>query len=134
MSVTRTRHIRIGVRLSLLALALNALVPIHLAFDLAQAVRHHAPAPAHHSREWWVLYVVTGHRLHDGKSHQDGKSHEATCPVCNAASSLAGIAMAAPPALPRPRIIAVAACDQSALAFHHSRTCAAYRSRAPPLA
>ena len=74
-----------AARLGLLALALNALVPVHLAFDLAEAFE-----PAQHcgthveagGAERRLLAMLSGHPEADGTSDEHGKHH--ACPVCGA--------------------------------------------------
>jgi hypothetical protein len=122
--------------LGLLALALNALVPVHLAFDLAEALapapRHGVPAAAH-SPEWRLLALLTGHREADGKSRRHGKERRADCPVCNLLGTLAGFAPVAIAALPVPAPIAAPALPAPA-EFVTVAAVAASRSRAPPAA
>jgi hypothetical protein len=89
-----------AARLGLLALALNALVPVHLAFDLAEAFE-----PAQHcgvnvevgGAEQRLLALLSGHRETDDTSDEHGKHH--ACPVCSALGALAGFAPPAPTAL-----------------------------------
>jgi hypothetical protein len=123
-----------AARLGLLALALNAMVPVHLAFDLAEAFE-----PAQHcgaeveigGAEQRLLALLSGHREAGGASDEHGKHH--ACPVCSALGALAGFAPAAPTAL--------FALFPEGLPTAHSQIqaerCgapAAYRSRAPPVA
>ena len=102
--------------LGLLALALNSFVPIHIAFDLAEALAsaHHRSAHTHAdaaSTDRHLLALLVGHRHAGGKLHDHGKGHGAACPVCSALGALAGfaapaatlLAAPAPAALPRPR-------------------------------
>ena len=123
-----------AARLGRLALALNALVPIHLAFDLAEAIE-----PAHQcsthaevgDAERHLLALLSGHREADSKSDEHGKHH--ACPVCSALGSLAGFAPPAPTALlalfpvglPKAHFVVQA---------ERVGAPAAYRSRAPPVA
>ena len=68
-----------AARLALLGLALNALVPIHLAFDIAEALE--APQCAHtevDNAERHLLALLAGHRDANGKSDEHGKDH--ACP------------------------------------------------------
>jgi hypothetical protein len=123
-----------AARLGLVALAINALVPVHIAFDLAEAL-----APAHlcgaqiesGGAEGRLLALLSGHRDADGKSDEHGKHH--ACPVCSALGFLAGLA--APPlvALSVPEATGSPAA-LSATQTEIAGTLAGYRSRAPPAA
>ena|SRR5271168_2143880 len=123
-----------AARLGLLALALNALVPVHLAFGLAEAFE---PAPQCGApvevggTERLLLALLSGHREADGTSDEHGKPH--ACPVCSALGALAGFAPPTP--------IALLALSPVGLPTTHFviqaervGAPAAYRSRAPPLA
>ena len=130
---TRTWRGRVwAARLGLLALALNALVPIHLAFDIAEAIE--APQCSAHAEvdnaERHLLARLAGHRDANGKSDEHGKHH--ACPVCSALGSLAAFAQPAATALSAP---APAALPTPHFAVQAGRLgpAAAYRSRAPPL-
>ncbi len=123
-----------AARLGLLALALNALVPVHLSFDLAEAFE-----PAHQcgthveagGAEWRLLALLTGHRETGGTSDEHGKHH--ACPVCGALGALAGFA---PPTLTSlPALFGVALpTAHSVIQAERIGAPAAYRSRAPPVA
>ena len=123
-----------AARLGLLALALNALVPVHLAFDLAEAFE-----PTHlcgtnaevDDGEPQLLALLSGHRDADGKPEEHGKHH--ACPVCSAIGSLAAIAPPAPAALSLPLPAGLPAAH-SVIQAERVGAPAAYRSRAPPLA
>ena len=70
MQMKRWRTRIWSTRLSLLALALNALVPVHLAFDLAEALRP-ARQAAHEeadSAERHLLALISGHREAEGQA------------------------------------------------------------------
>lgn len=123
-----------AARLGLLALALNAVVPVHLAFDLAEAFEPAQHCGAHleiGGAERRLLALLSGHPEADGTSDEHGKHH--ACPVCSALGALAGFAPPAPTALlalapvglPTTRFVVRAECVS---------TLAAYRSRAPPVA
>ena len=123
-----------AARLGLLALALNALVPVHLAFDLAEGFE---PAPQCGApvevggTERLLLALLSGHREADGTSDEHGKHH--ACPVCSALGALAGFAPPAPTALlvPSPARLPAALFVIQA---ERVGAPAAYRSRAPPVA
>ena len=122
-----------AARLGLVALALNALVPVHLAFDLGEAFEAQQCGTRAEvgGAEWRLLALLSGHPEADGKSHEHGKHH--ACPVCSALGSLAGFAPPAPIALlvPVPAGLPVAHFVTQA---ERVGAPAAYRSRAPPLA
>ena len=121
-----------AARIGLLALALNALVPIHLAFDIAEALE--APQCSAHAEvdnaEWHVLALLAGHHDANGKSHEHGKHH--ACPVC---SALGALATFVPPASAVLSIPAPADLPKAHFRVQTERfgTPPAYRSRAPPL-
>jgi hypothetical protein len=121
-----------AARLGLLALALNALVPIHLAFDIAEALE--APQCSAHAEvdngERHLLALLVGHHHASGKSDEHSKHH--TCPVCSALGSLAAFAPPAATALsaPAPATLPTA---HFLVQTERSGPAAAYRSRAPPL-
>jgi hypothetical protein len=129
-----------AARLGLLALALNSLVPIHIAFDLAEAL-----APAHHwsahtradaaSTDRHLLALLVGHRHAGGKLHDHGhgNGHGTACPVCSALGALTGLAAPAATLLaaPAPAALPVALSVTETVS---PRPPASYRSRAPPLA
>lgn len=136
MGLPRRHGIRWAARAGILALALNALVPIHLAFDLGEELapaRHGATEPEHHGVEWRVLAALIGHDAHDADDTDDhGHHHDATCPVIAAFGALTGLMTATVPTIAQP--IAVATVDPPApVAIQSADTpSVAYRSRAPP--
>lgn len=123
-----------AARLGLLALALNALVPVHLAFDLAEAFEPGSLCSVHFEpddAERHLLALLAGHRDAGGKSDGHGKHH--VCPVCSALGALAGITPPAAPALfvPPPAGLPAAL---SVIEGDRAGAPAGYNSRAPPLA
>ncbi|HJU18071.1 MAG TPA: DUF2946 family protein [Stellaceae bacterium] len=125
-----------AVWLGLLALVLNALVPVHLAFDLAEALEAARPQSAYaeaHSAAWRLLVRLTDHCEADDKSHKHGADHSSVCPVCSALGTLAGLALAAPAALATPAPIASAAAPSASEGEPPAAPPAVYRSRAPPV-
>jgi hypothetical protein len=120
----------------LFALALNALVPIHVAFDLAEAFEDAQPRGTHpevHSAERSVLARLVGHHEADGKPREHGKGHPTNCAVCSALGAFAGFAGVAIIALPLPPPAAVPAA-LPAIGGQPAGVPLAYRSRAPPVA
>jgi hypothetical protein len=67
-----------AARLALLGLALNALVPIHVAFDIAETLE--APQCAHTEVDNAERHLLA--LLANGKPDEHGKHH--ACPVCSA--------------------------------------------------
>jgi hypothetical protein len=127
-----------AARFGLLALALNSLVPIHIAFDLAEALApaHHRSAHSHAEAggaNRHLLALLVGHRHTGGKSHDHGKGHGVACAVCSALGALAGVATSAAILLAAraPAALPVALSVTETLP---ARAPASYRSRAPPLA
>jgi Protein of unknown function (DUF2946) len=121
--------------LGVIALSLNALVPIHLAFDLAEALEpatHIPAATAGGDLQRRLLARVCGHQ--NGENKQHGKHHETNCPVCAAVGTLIAFAAPANPVLPVPVAIAIRLDADEFAAEPQSVSAAFYRSRAPPLA
>lgn len=120
--------------LGVIALGLNALVPIHFAFDLAEALEQsdHAPAEIANGLGRQLLALICDHD--DSGDRHDGKHNDRSCPVCAAVGSLIAFAPVAGAALPVP--IAVATRPDAAALVEQPRrgVAAAYRSRAPPMA
>ena len=122
--------------LGLLALAVNALVPVHLVFDLAEVLtpaRHSADEEAG-STERHLLALISGHREaespadeHRGHRH----SHHHGCPVCSAFGALTGLALPTPILLPSADATGLAAA-LPATEIEPAGTPVGYRSRAPP--
>ena len=123
-----------AARLGLLALALNALVPIHLAFDLAEAFEPANQCGAHaeaSGAERRLLALLSGHPETGGTPDEHGKHH--ACPVCSALGALAGFAPPAPTAL---SVLSPVGLPTAYFVTQVERAGApaAYRSRAPPVA
>ena len=139
MKVKRWRTRIWSTRLSLLALALNALVPVHLAFDLAGALRpacRAAYGEADGAAERYLAALISGHREAECQADEHGRhghSHRHECAVCSALGALAGFAPPVPTALPAP-VTAELPRTLSVVQDELVRTTAGYRSRAPPAA
>ena len=123
-----------AARLGLLALALNALVPIHLSFDLATAFETpaHCGAPVgEDSAERHLLGLLSGHHDANGKSDEHSKHH--ACPVCSTLGALAGFV---PPTLMALSVPLPAGLPATLSVIEDESVGAptAYHSRAPPLA
>ena len=136
MRLGRLRRSSWAAWLGVVALALNALVSVLLAFDLAEA---HGRSPHNHGHaaapglQWRVLAVLSGHvpHAHDN-DHDKDKPRRPNCAVCNSLGSLVGhMAPATPVAL------ALAATADTPVIVGavewHDGAPAAYRSRAPPI-
>jgi hypothetical protein len=123
--------------LGLLALALNALVPVHLAFDLAEALAPPRPAVEEAGgAERRLLALLSGHREARGHADEHGRQghrHHHDCAVCSALGALAGLApppqveLSVPDAVGLPAALPIAQSTPVGAA-------AGYRSRAPPIA
>jgi hypothetical protein len=110
MRLNRLRLKAIAAWLSVTALGLHALVPIHLAFNLAAASSRslecgrQAVAPYDvHDASWHLLALLTGRA--EGSDHPDprhGAHQPAQWAVCGALVTLAGFAPAASAILPLP--------------------------------
>ena len=121
-----------------IALSLDALVPVHLAFDLAQtfetATHREASSPAEHDFSWRLLALVTGHQDADGKAASHVKHHRENCPVCSSLGTLAGFAPAATAPLSVPIRVETPILLATIASEPHGAPATAYRSRAPPIA
>lgn len=140
MRPNRLRLGAIAAWLGVLALSLDALVPIHLAFDIAEALgtaAHRADA-TDHDPSWRLLALVIGHQDGDeapgDRSNGHSKHHHYECPVCSALGTLAGFAPAAVVPVPIPFRIEAPVLVVSFEAALHAAPTIAYRSRAPPIA
>ncbi|HYZ42400.1 MAG TPA: DUF2946 family protein [Stellaceae bacterium] len=123
-----------AARLGLIALALNALVPIHIAFDLAEALGPSHQRCAHAEfggAERQLLALLVGHREAGDKSDEHGKHHR--CPVCSALGALTGLAAPAPTVLALPVSTGLPATPPVTQS-ESVGTPSAYQSRAPPVA
>lgn len=127
-----------GAWLGVIALSINALVPIHFAFDLAEAFE-----PAHHASagisggalDRQLLALICGNQQGvDEGGHHQGKLGDRGCPVCAAGGTLTALAPPVLAALPVLNAIAAPPLAAALAAVCHSAPGAAYRSRAPPLA
>lgn len=126
MRLSALRRHRMAAWLGMLALAVNALVPIHLAFDLAAA---YGAAPERH-----LAAEAGGHRHPAGPADRHGDRHRSDCPVCSSLGSLISLAPAAAPALAVPVRFATPIPVAAAAEPHGFVRAAAYWSRAPPFA
>jgi hypothetical protein len=136
MPPIRLRLGAVAVWLGVVALGLNALVPIHLAFDLA-----HSLTPGHrdddsaagHDFVRCLLTLLTGHHHEDESRSSSGNGHHhSDCAVSSAIGTLAGFAPAGVTPLavpPHSYVLTPLAADSGA---PHRAPLAAYRSRAPP--
>ncbi|HEY1260441.1 MAG TPA: DUF2946 family protein [Stellaceae bacterium] len=138
MTLRGLRRAAWAVWLGVAAFALNALVPIHAAFDLADALA----APSHataRSLAWHMLALAVGHDEPDTDAdgdhhhHHHHPNHHNDCAVCSAAGTLAGFAATAAFLLPIPHPLEVSALLVTAVEAPDRAPAAAYRSRAPPL-
>ena len=141
----RPRRLRLGIIaawLGVIALGFNALVPIHLAFDLdhafeATAQRQNAPA-ARHDLTWRLLALLTGHLdsgdSSGGKADGHGKHHRPDCAVCSSLGTLAGFAPATPVRLSAPTRVEAPILPAATDRAPRPATAVVYHSRAPPIA
>jgi Protein of unknown function (DUF2946) len=137
MLANRVRVGAVAAWLGVIALSLNALVPIHLAFDLAEALApgHHEAAATDHDFVRCLLTLVIGHHDDDADQPRGHKNHHPDCAVCSAIGTLAGFAPAAATAqLAMPVVAYVRALPPTDGGVLHSAPFTAYHSRAPPFA
>jgi Protein of unknown function (DUF2946) len=138
MQPIRLRLRAIAAWLGVIALSLDALVPIHLAFDLAHAfetpTHGEDSGAAEQNFSWRLLALVTGHHDADRTADSHNKHHREHCPVCSSLGTLAGFAPAvtAPLSVPirveTPVLLATIASEPP------GAPATAYHSRAPPIA
>jgi len=121
--------IKIGAWLGMLAVALNALLPIHAAGDIAHAAYHLALA-AHTAAGAEQAAYHHEHPAGPGHHHHDG-----ACPICAAAAA------APPPAtlptaigLAAPTLCAVSVSTTTAEIIHLGVALSPYAPRGPPRA
>jgi Protein of unknown function (DUF2946) len=141
MRRSRMRLGAIAAWLGVIALGLDAVVPIHLAFDLARALEagthREAPSAADEDLSRRLLTLVTGHHDEDsdtgGKTGGHGKHHQTDCAVCSSLGTLAGFALATAVLLSVPIRIETPVL-LTAITSEPPPALAAYRSRAPPIA
>ena len=137
----RPNRLRLGVFaawLGVIALSLDALVPVHLAFDLAHtfetATHREASSPAEHDFSWRLLALVTGHQDADRKAGSHVKHHHENCPVCSSLGTLAGFAPAATTPLSVPIRVEAPILLTAIASEPLGAPVTVYRSRAPPIA
>jgi hypothetical protein len=133
--LSRPKHKVSAAWLGILALGLNALLPVHLAFDLAGALSTahagHIERLDQRGHGHDLLAQLVGHHNTGGKS---GSHHQVDCAVCATLGALTGFALAADVALPVPRLADVSATLASGIDGWGGTFPTAYRSRAPPCA
>ena len=138
MRPDRLRLRTLAAWLGAVALAINALVPVHLAFDLAHdleaAAQREDSGATVHDFSWRLLALITGHNDADHTSDEHDKHHHTDCAVCSSLATLAGFApisailLTVPIRIDAPILLRAIASDPLAA------PAAAYRSRAPPIA
>jgi len=131
------RHgVRWAACAGILALALNAFVPIHLAFDLGEALapaHRDAAAPEDHGVQWRVIAALIGHDAHDADETDDhGHHHDSTCPVIAAFGALTGLVTATVPTIAQSIDVARIDLPAPVMARPADAPSVPYRSRAPP--
>jgi hypothetical protein len=141
MRLRRLRRNSWAAWLGVAALVVNALVPVHLAFDLADtlAPASHPPVAAGgYDLQWQVIAALTGHLAHaqhdHDRDHDHDRHHQPDCPVCSALGALDGLAPSAPPELSALPPVTAAPDPAPAAEWCDHGPVAAYRSRAPPAA
>ena len=111
------------------------LVPIHVAFDLAESIytpQQLEAAARSRTLEWRVLALLTGHHL-DRADSDDGHGHRTPCAVLCAGGTLAAAVTAACPVLPPAIWEAMFTAPPTVDQFHVVSSLAAYHARAPPI-
>jgi hypothetical protein len=124
--------------LGIAALVLNALVPVHLAFRLSEALAttYCGAVEASGDNLERRLFALLSLRDETGgqPGHQPGKHHGPTCPVCSALGTLGAAPLPAAAALSLPVPVASSAAPPALAAEPAIVFPAGYRSRAPPAA
>lgn len=129
MRLVRQNSSFVAAWLGILALSLNALVPIHLVLDLADARDAGAEHAGHHHRGDDWLAMLVGHH---GAGGGQGDQHHVNCAVCNTLGALAGFAPVAGIALPIPVVVDAPVALAQGTSDPRRASPASYRSRAPP--
>jgi hypothetical protein len=132
----------IAAWLGIVALSLDALVPVHLAFDLARAseTAAHREDSSAGTRDfsWRLLALATGHHHEEvpsgGSSDDHFKHHHPNCAVCSSLGTLAGFAPAAAVPLSVPIRVEAPILHAAIASEPPAAPAVAYRSRAPPTA
>ncbi len=128
MRTSKPRCLKWAAWLGVIALGLNALVPVHIAFDLA------AEYGAAHERS--LLAELGGHHHNQPNDHGTPRGDSngggtTKCPVCATLATLAGFAPTSPIVLPLPPPAAVPPALATVGGIPGDIPLA-YRSRAPP--
>lgn len=136
MLLRRLKRVAAARWLGILALSLNALVPVHLAFDMAAALEagHPQHAVGGPDRGRQILALLTGYHEHGKKADDDKSGGASGCAVCSSLPSLAHLATPSLAALPAPSLVQSLATAAPLSEKLCSSSPAPYRSRAPPLA
>ena len=137
MRPNRLRLKAVAAWLGIIALGLNALVPVHLAFDLAHTIapdHHHPGAEAGYDLVRSLLSLLTGHDEDRDQPAPDKEHHHDHCAVCAAVGALAGFAPAAAAPLAVPTAVDPTVLTVASAAIPRPAVPSAYHARAPPLA
>jgi hypothetical protein len=142
MRPNRVRLRAIAAWLGVLALSLDALAPIHLAFGLAinlansrECGHHEGDAPVRDGLGWWALVLLTGHDESADPSQSHNGFHPTIRPACAAIGTPAGAVPATAATLPHSlRLEDAGNSPVLAETQPHSTPRSGYRSRAPPIA
>jgi hypothetical protein len=137
MRPNRLRLKAIAAWLGVIALGLNALVPIHLAFDLANAivpVHPHAEADTDHDTVRSLLTLLIVYDEDQDQPASDKRHQHSHCAVCAAVGTLAGFAPVVVAPLVVPISVDAATLTVASAAAPHPAPPTAYRARAPPVA
>lgn len=130
-----TRRRRAVAWLGLLALILDALVPIHLALDVVavlNAGHAHGARVAEGDAARAILATIVGHHASPDRAPGHHRHHR-DCAVCGAAGTLAAFAPAAPAMLPVRSAAAQPLLLAARSAVFAGASATPYRSRAPPI-
>lgn len=128
----RRQRRRIAAWLGVLALVLDALVPIHLAFDLAETLGADRAPIAATDPTRQLLAEFVGHESRPDKPDRDHHHHH-DCAVCAAAGMLGAFTAPPPVAHPPPTLTTQPLLLAALRAVLPGACPSAYRSRAPPI-
>jgi len=125
--MARRRNMRLGVWLAILAIAVNALLPIHLAKDIIHAANHLRLA------ELGIDAAATGSHHHHGHPG-DHHHHDGGCLICGGLSAAAVTATTLPPliVMATPSELALASPLAALRTLGESTAHTPYAPRAPP--
>jgi hypothetical protein len=130
--MARRRNMGLGVWLGILAVAVNALLPIHIAKDIVHAAGHMRVA-ALEAQGIDAATAPAPHHRHDHPGGTDHHHHDGGCLICAGLSAAATATTLPPPVvIALPMSLALAILPATAGGIAESETHTPYAPRAPP--